>query len=222
MQLSVGTLVEPSNLKATSQAAFLDADGLVRHAVCVGMTGSGKTGLCVALLEELALAKVPLIIIDPKGDMANLGLGFREHSAAEFVPWVDAAAAQREGLTPQQLAERTSQHWRDALVAEGVGDRAKAWSQQVEVTIYTPGSSSGVPVDLLGSLLQCPPDLVGDEEGLADLIAGTVSSLLALVGVEADPVTDPAHLVLFKRKISVSSAICQARGVSFGNALPTK
>ncbi len=196
MQLAIGTVVDPGSLGPTSQPAFLDADGLVRHAVCVGMTGSGKTGMCVALLEELALAKVPLIIIDPKGDMANLGLAFREHSAGEFLPWVDPAAAQREGLTVDQLAERTSKRWRDALESEGVSERARAWVNTVDVTVYTPGSTSGVSVDLLGTMLQCPTGLADDEEGLADLIAGTVSSLLALVGVEADPVTDPTHLVL--------------------------
>src|SRR5690349_24088773 len=92
-----------------------DSKDLVTHAVCVGMTGSGKTGLCLALLEEAAIDGIPVIAIDPKGDLGNLMLTFPSLEAKDFAPWVDPAEAQRLGITPEQLAEKTAQRWRDGL-----------------------------------------------------------------------------------------------------------
>lgn len=195
MSLYVGRYVDPGTMAPSGDYAVLEADDLTRHAVCLGMTGSGKTGLCVALLEELAMAGVPVVIIDPKGDMANLALAFRAHRAEDFAPWVDPAAAQRDGLSVEDYAAKVADRWRSGLAEWQITpDRVAAFVDGAEVTVYTPGSTAGVAVDVLGSLGR-PPEGI-DEEGLLELVVGTVSGLLSLVGVEADPLTDPAHLVL--------------------------
>jgi hypothetical protein len=193
-QLYVGGEVDPTTMEPSGGPALLDADALTRHAVCVGMTGSGKTGLCTALLEELAMAGVPLLIIDPKGDMGNLALAFAGHKPEDFAPWVDPALAKREGVTVEQYAAKLSSQWKQGLADWAVGpDRVAAFTERAAVRVFTPGSTAGIAVDVLGALAP-PGDL--DEEGIAELIGATVGSLLALVGHEADPVTDPAHLVL--------------------------
>jgi len=195
--LYIGRRVDPASLDVTGDAALLDADRLTRHAVCLGMTGSGKTGLCVTLLEELAMAGVPALVIDPKGDMTNLCLAFAAQRPEDFEPWVDPQAAEREGLDTAEYARRTAKRWHDGLQEWGLDDaRVRRFTDGVQVTVYTPGSTSGVPVDVLSALAAPPPGLLEDEEGLRDLVAGTVGSLLGLVGVEADPVSDPSHIVL--------------------------
>ncbi len=196
-ELTVGRLVDPQTLRPGAEAARIEADRLVQHAVCLGMTGSGKTGLCVALLEELASEGVPVLVIDPKGDMTNLALAFAEHRAEDFAPWVDPALAAREGVGVEALADRTAAAWRKGLEDDGVGpERVRAFTERVSVTVYTPGSAAGVPIDVLSTLAAPSPALRADEEGLRELVTGTVSALLALVGVEADPMSDPAHVVL--------------------------
>jgi hypothetical protein len=151
------------------------------------MTGSGKTGLCIALLEEAALAGIPVIAIDPKGDLANLALVFPEHSPEDFAPWVDSPA------TAKELSDR----WRVGLAESGVDpERSRAFAEHVKVTVHTPGSTSGAPIDVLGVLAARPEGVEPAEEAWTDLVNGAVSGLLGLAGVEADPIRDPRHLVL--------------------------
>src|SRR5688572_32948476 len=88
-----------------------ESKDLVTHAVCVGMTGSGKTGLCIDLLEEAAIDGVPAIAIDPKGDIANLLLQFPELRPEDFRPWLDPEEAQRQNLTLDQLAQAQADLW---------------------------------------------------------------------------------------------------------------
>ncbi|MCO4746023.1 MAG: DUF853 family protein [Proteobacteria bacterium] len=172
------------------------ADRLTSHAVCLGMTGSGKTGMCVVMLEELALQGVPLIIIDPKGDMTNLALAFGDLAPSSFAPWVDPAVAERAGMTVSEYATKTAAKWKSGLAGWGIGpDRVAAYQERAEVRVFTPGSSAGIQVDVLGSF--AAPDDV-DDETRADLAAGTVSALLGLLGRELDPVSDPEHIVLTK------------------------
>lgn len=174
-----------------------ESDDLVTHGVILGMTGSGKTGLGIGLLEEALLSQIPCLIIDPKGDMGNLRLLFPDFEGSDFAPWVDPAAAERAGVTVDELGVQTAGTWKEGLAGWDIdGDRLRRLLDAAEVTIYTPGSTAGVPLDILGSL--AAPDLSWDDhaEDLRDEIEGFVSSLLVLAGIDADPVSDPAHILL--------------------------
>lgn len=157
------------------------------HGVVVGMTGSGKTGLCLVLLEELVRAGVPIIAIDPKGDLQNLGLVFPELGAGDFAPWAAADA------DPAALADR----WKTGLGGWGLGtEQVAELRSKMDFTVYTPGSEAGVPIDLLGAFERPSPAILDDPEARRDLVSDTVLGLLQLVGHSADPFTDPAHVVL--------------------------
>ncbi len=175
----------------------LDPDDLTTHAVIVGMTGSGKTGLGVVLLEEALGKGVPALILDPKGDMGNLALTFPDLSAASFRPWIDESAARDAGQTPDEYAAKTAELWKDGLARSGITpDRIQALRDTAEVTVYTPGSESGVPVNVIGSLKAPKLSWETAEETIRDEIEGTVSSLLGLVGIEADPLGSREHVLL--------------------------
>ncbi len=174
-----------------------DARDLTTHAVCVGMTGSGKTGLCIDLLEEAALDGVPAIIIDPKGDITNLLLTFPDLRPEDFKPWINPDDAARKGLSVDDFAAKTAADWRNGLASWEEGpDRIKALKAAADFAIYTPGSEAGLPVSILSSFKA--PDLDWDTETeiLRDRIQGTVSALLGLVGIEADPVRSREHILL--------------------------
>jgi len=182
----------------TSQAPVMyDARDLTTHAVCVGMTGSGKTGLCVDLLEEAALDSVPAIIIDPKGDMTNLLLTFPELRPEDFKPWVNIDDARRKGMDVDEYAAKIAETWRTGLEGWDEGpERIQRLRDSAEFTIYTPGSGAGVPVSILSSFAAPVLDWEEHEETLREKVQGTVSALLGLVGMEADPVRDREHILL--------------------------
>ncbi len=174
-----------------------DARDLTTHAVCVGMTGSGKTGLCIGLLEEAAIDDVPTIIIDPKGDMTNLLLQFPNLLPADFEPWINPDDARRKGKTVAQYAESTANLWRNGLANWGIGpERLQLLKDKTQFTIYTPGSEAGVPISILGSM--AAPNLNFEEhaEAVRERIAGTVAALLGLVGEKADPVRSREAILL--------------------------
>mgnify|MGYP001813224875 CR=1 FL=1 len=174
-----------------------DARDLCTHAMCVGMTGSGKTGLCISLLEEAALDGVPAICLDPKGDLANLLLTFPELRPSDFQPWVDEGEARRKGITLEQLAEEKASLWRDGLASWGqTANRIRKLKESVDMAIYTPGSNIGLPLTVLKSFDAPLPDAMQDTELVAERITGAVSGLLALMGIEADPMTSPEHILL--------------------------
>jgi hypothetical protein len=160
---------------------------LVTHAVCVGMTGSGKTGLCIGLLEEAAIDGIPAIVIDPKGDLSNLLLTFPNLDAKDFAPWVE------EGQDPAQQADL----WKKGLASwQQDGDRIARLKNAAEFTIYTPGSDAGVPVSVLASFAAPDAKTLDDREAMRDRVTATVTSLLGLIGIDADPVQSREHVLL--------------------------
>jgi ElaB/YqjD/DUF883 family membrane-anchored ribosome-binding protein len=165
-----------------------DARDLTTHAICVGMTGSGKTGLCIGLLEEAALDKVPTIMIDPKGDITNLLLQFPELRPEDFHDWINADDARRKGRTLEEQAQATAELWREGLADWGIGpDRIRLLQESADFTIFTPGSDAGVPISILGSLAAPGLNFEQHTEAIRERISGTVAALLGLAGVKAEP-----------------------------------
>jgi hypothetical protein len=193
----LGRQYDLAERKRTEELLLYDAKDLTTHAVCVGMTGSGKTGLCLALLEEAAIDGVPAIAIDPKGDLGNLLLTFPELKPDDFRPWIDETEAARANITPDELAARTATRWRDGLADWGqTPERIKKLRDKVDMAIYTPGSSAGLPISVLRSFAAPPASMREDAEALRDRISASVAGLLALVGVEADPIRSREHILL--------------------------
>ena len=181
----------------TEQPVMYDARDLTTHAVCVGMTGSGKTGLCIGLLEEAALDRVPAIIIDPKGDITNMLLTFPELRPEQFEPWINADDARRKNMSVKDYAASTAETWRKGLESWGQGpERITALKESAEFRIFTPGSDAGIPVSILSSLDAPKLDWSREQELLRERIQGTVSALLGLVGIEADPLKSREHILL--------------------------
>ncbi|MCB0105814.1 MAG: hypothetical protein KDE53_07890 [Caldilineaceae bacterium] len=178
-------------------AVNYDARDLTTHAVCVGMTGSGKTGLCLGLLEEAALDNVPAILVDPKGDLTNLLLQFPDLRPEDFRPWVNVDDARRKGQSVDEYAAATAALWRNGLADWGIdGERIRALQNTIDYTIFTPGSDAGVPINILGSLAAPGLDFAREGELIRERISGTVSALLGLVGVKADPVRSREAILL--------------------------
>jgi hypothetical protein len=174
-----------------------DARDLTTHAVCVGMTGSGKTGLCIDLLEEAAIDSVPAILIDPKGDLTNLLLTFPDLRPEDFEPWVNVDDARRKGLSVGEYARYIADLWRNGLADWGEGpERIRMLKESADFRIYTPGSDAGLPISILASLRAPVLSWDENEELLREQIQGTVSALLGLVGIEADPLRSREHILL--------------------------
>ena len=192
----LGREVDPASGETSAAPLLYDSRDLTTHAVCVGMTGSGKTGLCIALLEEAALDGVPALVIDPKGDIGNLLLAFPGLAPSDFAPWVDPADAARKGVTPAELAAKTAETWRKGLAEwDQDGDRIRRFREAADVAIYTPGSRQGLPLSVLKSLAP-PAGGNPDPASLKERIAGVVSGLLGLLGIDADPLRSREHILL--------------------------
>jgi len=174
-----------------------DSKDLVTHGVCVGMTGSGKTGLCIGLLEEAALDGIPAIVIDPKGDLGDLMLTFPELRPEDFLPWVSAEEAAKKGLSLEDFAKEQAGTWKQGLADWGQDPaRIARLKAAADLTIYTPGSNAGVPVSILKSLGAPAPAVQADGEALQDRVSTAVTSLLGLLGVAADPIQSREHILL--------------------------
>ena len=193
----IGREYDLANKKSGDQLILYDSKDLVTHGVCVGMTGSGKTGLCISILEEAALDGIPAIIIDPKGDMPNMLLTFPQLRTEDFLPWINEDDARRKGLSPQDFAAKQAETWKKGLESWGEsGDRIARLRQAADFVIYTPGSTAGIPVSILKSFAAPPAALLDDNELLRDRINSTATSLLGLIGKEADPIKSREHILI--------------------------
>ncbi|MFO7708528.1 MAG: DUF87 domain-containing protein [Desulfobacterales bacterium] len=183
--------------RLTEELVLYDSKDLTTHAVIIGMTGSGKTGLGVGLIEEALIDNIPVIAIDPKGDLPNLLLTFPNLSADDFQPWVDDQEALAAGLTRRQFAARQADLWRKGLADWGQGpERIGRLRAAADLAVYTPGSRSGLPINTLGSFDPPPPAVLEDRDLMRERVQSTATSLLALVGIEADPVGSREHILL--------------------------
>ena len=180
----------------SNNLALYKSKHLTTHAMMVGMTGSGKTGLGIGLLEEAAIDNIPSIVIDPKGDMGNLCLTFSELSAKEFEPWLNTSDALSKDMSVKELAQETSIMWKNGLNSSFQDSTRIQKFAAVEKTIYTPGSSAGISVNILGSFEAPSKEILEDSDTLASMINATVSSLLALVSIDADSINSKEHLLL--------------------------
>lgn len=184
--------------KSRSENLLLyDSKDLCTHAVVVGMTGSGKTGLCVSMLEEAAIDRIPSIVIDPKGDISNLLLSFPNLTPEEFRPWVDEGQADREGISPEVFATQEAEKWKAGLESWGQdASRIRMMRDTVDMRVYTPGATIGRPLTILKSF-NCPsPEVVADADMFADMISSASSGLLSLLGIDADPIRSKEHILI--------------------------
>jgi hypothetical protein len=193
----LGAEYDIENNKLSDKIVSYDARDLTTHAVCVGMTGSGKTGLCIGLLEEAALDKVPAIIIDPKGDMTNLLLQFEDMKPEDFEPWINPDDASRKDMSVSDYAKKISKTWSEGIASWGQGpERIKDLKSSVEYNIFTPGSTAGIPVNILGSFSAPKSDFDEDAEMIRERIQGVVAALLGMIGNNEDPVRSREGILL--------------------------
>jgi hypothetical protein len=193
----LGQKVDSQSGQPTGEPVLVDAKRFTTHAVCVGMTGSGKTGLLIGLIEEAALDGIPTLVIDPKGDLANVLLSFPNLAPGDFLPWIEPDAAKREGTTLEALAAKTAQKWADGLAASGQsGERIRRLHEAAEMAVFTPGSRSGRPLAMLGSLDAPSPAILDDPEARRERIESLVSGILALVGIDGEPGRSREHVLL--------------------------
>ncbi len=194
----LGRIVDSKDGKTTSEPLLYDPADLTTHAFVVGMTGSGKTGLCVDLLEEAILNSLPALMVDPKGDITNLLLQFPELLPRDFEPWINLDQARREGKSVEQAAEEAASSWKKGLEDWDIQpDRIQKLKEAANLTIYTPGSTAGVPVSILASLQAPEIPWEENQEMLRERISSTVTALLSLVGLNnIDPVRSREHILL--------------------------
>jgi hypothetical protein len=193
----LGRPYDLKNKKPKDGIVLYDSKDLVTHAVCVGMTGSGKTGLCMALLEEAAIDGIPAIVIDPKGDLANLLLTFPDLKPEDFAPWINEDDAQKKGLSAADYAAQQASLWEKGLADWGQ-DRAriKRLREAAEFRVYTPGSNAGIPVSVLKSFASPPATIRDDNELMRERVNTTATSLLGLLGIDADPIKSREHILI--------------------------
>jgi len=193
----LGRPYDLENKKPKEGLLLYDSRDLVTHAVCVGMTGSGKTGLCISLLEEAAIDGVPSIVIDPKGDLANLLLTFPDLKPEDFAPWINEEDAAKKGLSSAEYAAQQAEVWKKGLADWGQdGARIKRFKESADLRVYTPGSNAGIQVSILKSFAAPPSSIREDDELMRERVNTTVTSLLGLLGIDADPIKSREHILL--------------------------
>lgn len=195
--LYIGKVFNPAD-KSLGDRFLLDSSDLTTHGIVIGMTGSGKTGLSIDIIEELLEARVPVIVIDPKGDMGNLALAFDRLAPDQFEPWVDKDEAARENKTVAEMAQAASETWTKGLKGSGIeAADVAAYVKGHRVRVFTPGASAGIPINLIDSLAAPGIEFEGNEEALRDEIDSVVTALLGFVKVQADPVSSREYILLF-------------------------
>lgn len=193
----LGRVYDMASKKTRDELLLYDSKDLVTHAVCVGMTGSGKTGLCISLIEEAAIDGVPSILIDPKGDLSNLLLTFPDLAPQDFLPWINLDDARQKSLTPEEYAAKQAETWKNGLESWGQdGARIQRFRDSTEMLVFTPGSNAGLPISILKSFAAPPEAIASDGDLFQECIKTTVTSLLGLVGIKADPVQSREHILL--------------------------
>ena len=193
----LGRRYDLASEQLTTEPVLYDSRDLVTHGVVVGMTGSGKTGLGITLLEEALIDSIPVIAIDPKGDLANLLLTFPNLAPGDFKPWVDAEEAARQEQTVDAFAAAEAEKWKKGLAEWGQdGARIAKLRETVDFAVYTPGSRAGIPVSILRSFAAPPAAERDDDERMAEAVTTTATSVLTLLGVDADPVQSREHILL--------------------------
>jgi DNA helicase HerA-like ATPase len=213
----LGRKVSPDNRKVTSQNYFYKADDLTTHSMVFGMTGSGKTGLCLDMIEEAIGEDIPVIIIDPKGDLANLALLFPQFQMEDFKPWVSASEAAKKGLTLDEYAESEANKWKSGLQKWGIDkDQVKIIKDKVDLRIFTPGSSAGMRISIFDGFKKPEIDFDGNEEEMVERIRSSVSALLTLLEIDSDPLKSKPHILIsniiehywkLKRDLSIEDLI---------------
>ncbi|OYT30813.1 MAG: ATP-binding protein, partial [Thermofilum sp. ex4484_79] len=196
--LYLGKKVDLNTLTETGENFYLDPDDLMTHGAIIGMTGSGKTGAAIVLIEEMILKKIPVIVIDPKGDAVNIALRFPNLSPEEFKKWIDPLKAQRENVSVNEYARRLSEKWKENILRyTGSLDVLKRLTENGEVLIFTPGYLGGLPISVLHDL-NIPEDISwsGNEDILLERIKNTVSAILELIGRNPDPLKSNEHILL--------------------------
>ncbi len=196
-QFYLGKLFDLNAGSRLDEYLMYDSRDLVTHSVVVGMTGSGKTGLGIGILEEAAIDNIPAIVIDPKGDLGNLLLTFPRLEPGDFQPWVAEDEAARKGIPVAQYAAEQAEAWRKGLADWGqTPDRITRLRESAEFDVYTPGSTAGLPVSILNSFSAPPRTASVDMDLLRERIITTVAGLLGLMGIDADPLQSREHILL--------------------------
>ena len=221
----LGKEYDLANGELKDNLILYDAKDLTTHAMIVGMTGSGKTGLAIDLLEEAAIDGIPSILIDPKGDLGNILLQFPELRPEDFRPWIDEAEAARKGMDPDTFAAKIAETWKNGLAQWGQEpERIQRLKDTVNMTIYTPGNTAGRPIQILRSFTPPSANILQDTSALRDRIISTISGLLNLLGMDADPVQSRDHILLSNildhawregRSLDIASMIHEIQKPSF-------
>ena len=193
----LGREFDADDREVQPEYVMYDSKDLSTHAVIVGMTGSGKTGLGVTLLEEAAIDGIPALIIDPKGDMGNLRLNFPDLKPNDFKPWIEEDAAARKAMTVDEYATDRAKLWKNGLANwEQSPERIQKLKDAADVVIYTPGSDAGIPLSVLKSMNAPSPEVRASSDAMRERVATSVSGLLALLGIDADPIRSREHILL--------------------------
>jgi len=193
----LGKEVNPRTFQTKEEPFLYKSKDFTTHAAIIGMTGSGKTGLGISIIEEATIDKIPSIVIDPKGDMGNLLLAFPGLKPANFQDWIDPVEAENKGMQPSVYAEEVAQNWEAGLKSfQQDKERVSLYKNSADFTIYTPGSSAGIPLSVLSSFEAPPEDVMNDPDTYSAVINSTVTGLLSLINVKADALTSKEYILI--------------------------